>query len=85
MREPTPPLNREALFAADIVQRKYDADNSTASDSYRCRQANLSEMLSVLLSNLTLSARSAGRRPFVATDGMSSKLLLDKPGNSDST
>ena len=73
----------KALFAADIVQKNYDADNSTALAAIGVDKPTLSKMLSVAsldtnLINAIGRAKSVGRDRWYEL-----KLLLDKPGNAD--
>jgi len=73
----------KALFAADIVQRKYDADNSTALTAIGVDKPTLSKMLSVASIEPDLIS-AIGRAKAIGRDRWYElKLLLDKPGNSD--
>jgi ParB family chromosome partitioning protein len=73
----------KAIFAADIVSRKFDDDNSTVMAALGANKATLSKMLAVaslpapLLAGIG-RARRIGRDRWYAL-----KLLLDKPGNLD--
>lgn len=71
----------KALFAADIVQRKYDDDNSTALAAIGVDRPTLSKMLSVASIPKELLV-AIGRAKAVGRDRWYElKLLLDKPGN----
>lgn len=71
----------KALFAADIVQRKFDEDNSTALAAIGVDRPTLSKMLSVASIPDDL-LEAIGRAKGVGRDRWYElKLLLDKPGN----
>lgn len=73
----------KALFAADIVQRKFDEDNSTALAAIGVDRPTLSKMLSVA-SLPTELLEAIGRAKAVGRDRWYElKLLADKPGNID--
>lgn len=71
----------KALFAADIVQRKFDEDNATALAAIGVDRPTLSKMLSVASMPQELLL-AIGRAKGVGRDRWYElKLLLDKPGN----
>jgi ParB family transcriptional regulator, chromosome partitioning protein len=73
----------KALFAADIVQRKFDEDNATALAAIGVDRPTLSKMLSVASIPKDL-LEAIGRAKAVGRDRWYElKLLLDKPGNVD--
>lgn len=73
----------KALFAADIVQRKFDEDNTTALAAIGVDRPTLSKMLSVASLPKDLLA-AIGRAKTVGRDRWYElKLLVDKPGNAD--
>ena len=73
----------KALFAADIVQRKFDEDNATALAAIGVDRPTLSKMLSVASMPKDL-LEAIGRAKAVGRDRWYElKLLLDKPGNVD--
>ncbi|WP_338610881.1 plasmid partitioning protein RepB (plasmid) [Pelagibacterium nitratireducens] len=73
----------KALFAADIVQRRFDEDNATALAAIGVDRPTLSKMLSVAsipkdLLEVIGRAKAVGRDRWYEL-----KLLLDKPANVD--
>lgn len=73
----------KALFAADIVERKFDEDNATALAAIGVDRPTLSKMLSVASMPKEL-LEAIGRAKAVGRDRWYElKLLLDKPGNLD--
>lgn len=71
----------KAMFAADIVDRKFDDNNSTVFEALRIDAATLSKMLAVAslpdrLLKAIGRARKTGRDRWYEL-----KLLLDRPGN----
>ena len=73
----------KALFAADIVQRKFDEDNATALAAIGVDRPTLSKMLSVASMPKDL-LEAIGRAKAVGRDRWYElKLLLEKPGNLD--
>jgi ParB family transcriptional regulator, chromosome partitioning protein len=73
----------KALFASEIVQRKYDDDNSTALAAVGVDRPTLSKMLSVASLPREL-LEGIGRAKAVGRDRWYElKRLLDKPGNLD--
>lgn len=73
----------KALFAADIVQRKFDEDNATALAAIGVDRPTLSKMLSVASIPKDL-LEAIGRAKAVGRDRWYElKLILDKPGNVD--
>ncbi|MEO6012383.1 MAG: plasmid partitioning protein RepB [Devosia sp.] len=73
----------KAMFAANIVQRGFDTDNSTAISALGVDRATLSKMLAVASLPEPL-VRSIGRAKRVGRDRWYElKLLLDKPGRLD--
>jgi ParB family chromosome partitioning protein len=73
----------KALFADDIVRRKFDEDNTTALAAIGVDRPTLSKMLSVASIPKEL-LEAIGRAKAVGRDRWYElKLLLDKPGNAD--
>ncbi|VVS96841.1 plasmid partitioning protein RepB [Hoeflea sp. EC-HK425] len=73
----------KALFASDIVQKRYDADNATALAAIGVDKPTLSKMLSVASIEPEIIS-AIGRAKAVGRDRWYElKLLLDKPGNTD--
>lgn len=73
----------KALFAAEIVQRNFDEDNTTALAAIGVDRPTLSKMLSVAALPQEL-LQAIGRAKGVGRDRWYElKLLLDKPSNAD--
>lgn len=71
----------KAIFAADIVSRKFDNDNSTVMAALGANKPTLSKMLAVASLPTSLLA-GIGRAKRIGRDRWYDlKLLLDKPGN----
>lgn len=73
----------KAVFAADIVSRKFDADNSTVMAALGADKSTLSKMLAVASLPAPL-LKGIGRARRIGRDRWYDlKLLLEKPGNLD--
>lgn len=73
----------KAVFAADIVSRKFDDDNSTVMAALGANKSTLSKMLAVASLPATLLS-GIGRAKRIGRDRWYElKLLLERPGNLD--